>query len=70
MRRWKHIFAYLFLAVFGYFVAVTAGARTAFVFFITGAAFFELLFWKELLWPNDRRENAPGSPTSAGEPSS
>ena len=58
MRRWKLIFVYLFLAILGYFVAVTAGARAAFILFITGAAFFELLFWKELLWPKakPRRE--------------
>lgn len=60
MRRWKHILAYLLLAIVGYFIAVTAGGKAAFIVFIAGAAFFELLFWKELLWPK-KRDGVNGS---------
>jgi hypothetical protein len=51
-RSIPRILAYLALAIVCYFIAMSLGPRTAaLVFFLLGG-FLELLFWKNLLFPN------------------
>lgn len=54
MRRWKSIFFYLVLALLCYGIAAAAGGRLAFAVFLGAAIFWELMFWKALLWPKRR----------------